>query len=181
MVANRGTYGKLRPVYIAVVVLTLIIYYVQIPIEIAFHGTGTLLNFFKILSAILVFCSALAYVTYGVLLWKKILKKRSNDDLFFRIFVSALVTAIFFIIICLVIFITRVYSSTSFRSYIIRHSIYETCYFAQIAAVPSGFIVHFAKTKSFKTKEPKLRSQSNPMEVVNLRASGEPMTFTTTA
>jgi hypothetical protein len=75
--------------------------------------------------------------------------------------------------VCLVLFITRIEGSPTVRDYFIRHSIYETCYFAQLAALPSGFIVHFIKTKSYR-RDVSVHSMTHPMP------GGIMMTATTT-
>eukprot|EP00026_Physarum_polycephalum_P012226 Phypoly_transcript_12512.p1 GENE.Phypoly_transcript_12512~~Phypoly_transcript_12512.p1 ORF type:complete len:325 (+),score=19.36 Phypoly_transcript_12512:114-1088(+) len=160
---GSSIYGKLLPIYIVIAVLTLVLYYGQLPVDKVFHGTGALLDSFKLLSSCVAIISAVAYIVYAVLLWTTVNKKRDTNPLFYRIYISAFVTAIFLIIVCLVVFVTRIYDSDSVRSYFIRHSIYEICYFAQLAALPSGFIVHFIKTKSYRRSRVIHTSMTHPM------------------
>jgi len=162
-VSTKGIYGKLLPVYVATAILAIVLYYAQLPIERIYNGAGVILNTFKLLSACVGLISAVAYVVYAILLWKTVLKKRDTHPLFYRIYISAFITAIFIVITALVVFITRFYGKSTVRDYFIRHSIYETCYFFQIAALPSGFIMHFIKSESYRKDASRIKSMTHPM------------------
>jgi len=128
----KKLFGRLQPAYIAALSVLLVVYVTEIFLAMHFPSLERILSFTNCFMA---FATTTCYLVYGILIWKTMLKNKAMP-LMFKVYMSAMATALWVFILGLITLITRFISSDTTHDYIIRHSLYEILYALQFLTMP---------------------------------------------
>lgn len=144
LVMDNKLFGKLKPIYVGVIIFTVIFYYAQVIVQ-ATSGDTTVMFYLMLMNGVVCFVLAVAFIIYGIVIWREFLKESEHNNLFFRIYVSALTAAVLIIAFVIELAVSNITNFNSTNQYLIKHSIYETLFVAQFISIPAGFVVHYYK------------------------------------
>jgi len=142
---TQTLFGKLFPLYIGSVVVTIVFYYAQVIVQGAAYNE-TVMYVLQLVNGLVCFSLAVAFLIYGSILWREFVRAADPTSLFYRIFVSAIVTSVFIILFCLELAISKTTSFNTTRDYLVKHSLYEILFLGMFVAIPSGFIAFYFRS-----------------------------------
>jgi len=142
--SENKIFGRLFPWYIGVFIFILVFNCLDVIFYRFFPNNVTIADGIGGSTLMVVALIAIAFFVYGTLLWNSFLKTSSRDNIFFKTFVSALVTSALTILLMIFYFAFNFSSlGATTNDFLIRHSIYESIFVGMYFSFPSGFVAHY--------------------------------------
>jgi len=143
LVPTKEIFGKLFPIYIFFVAFIFVFFYGQV---VALAVTGINYWFFPLFGGLVFLIFGITFDVYAVILWKNFVAKLDKNTLFYRLYMSAIMSSILLVFFIIELAISNLTHFNTTNQFLVKHSIYETLFVAIYVALPSGFLIHYFHT-----------------------------------
>eukprot|EP00026_Physarum_polycephalum_P011846 Phypoly_transcript_12092.p1 GENE.Phypoly_transcript_12092~~Phypoly_transcript_12092.p1 ORF type:complete len:242 (+),score=22.11 Phypoly_transcript_12092:315-1040(+) len=143
LAVRKQLFGKLKPGYIAAVVITFVFYYAQVLVSAVAPRSKYLADLFLLTCMLVSFLLALVFLGYTITIWKSCIQQSNVSSLFYKTSISAIITSALVFAVCVEFLVAQVTNLNTSNQYLIKHIFYETLFLFMACTIPSSFITHY--------------------------------------